>query len=143
MSHSYISSHTVTFQGIFSPQDENPPNPDRNDSTVSQADESSTETEHLENMTQEYEKSEKRRPLISSEKLQNVTQNLIWNFYITEKFDQATEEIFLPEKVDGLEINKVNLKSGEKFPTVQNIVMSDFKIHKNFFLKTKRLLVFF
>ena len=41
------SSHTVTPHGVISPQDENPPNPDRIDSTVSQADDSSAETEYL------------------------------------------------------------------------------------------------
>ena len=50
------SSHTVTSQGVISPQGENPPNPDRNDSTFSQADDSSAEIEYLEKLTQEYEK---------------------------------------------------------------------------------------
>ena len=34
------SSHTVTSQGVLLPQDENPPNPVRNDLTVLQADDS-------------------------------------------------------------------------------------------------------
>ena len=37
-------------------------NPDRNDSAVSQADGSSSETEYLENLTQEYERTEKEGP---------------------------------------------------------------------------------
>ena len=41
------SIHTVTSHGVILPQDENPPNPDRNDSTVSQADDLSAETEYL------------------------------------------------------------------------------------------------
>ena len=40
-------SITVTSHGVILPQDENPPNPDRNDSTVSQADDLSAETEYL------------------------------------------------------------------------------------------------
>ena len=63
------SSHTVTSRGVISPQDENPPNPNRNDSTVSQTDDSSAETVYLENLTQEYERTEKRGPPISSENL--------------------------------------------------------------------------
>ena len=47
------SNHTVTSLVVISPQDENPPNPDRNDSTVSHVDDSSAETECLENLTQE------------------------------------------------------------------------------------------
>ena len=59
------SSHTVTSHGVISPQDENPPNPDRNDSTVSQADDSSAETEYLENLTEKYERTEKKGPPFS------------------------------------------------------------------------------
>ena len=47
------SNHTVTSLVVISPQDENPPNPDRNESTVSHVDDSSAETECLENLTQE------------------------------------------------------------------------------------------
>ena len=54
------SSHAVTYQGVISPHDENPPNPDQNDSTVSQADDTSAEMENLENLAQEYERTEKR-----------------------------------------------------------------------------------
>ena len=39
------SSHTVTSHEVIAPQDKNPPNPDRNDSSVSQSDDSSTERE--------------------------------------------------------------------------------------------------
>ena len=39
------SSHTVRSHGVISPQDKNPPNSDWIDSTVSQADDSSAETE--------------------------------------------------------------------------------------------------
>ena len=67
---SFQSSHTAVFHGVISPQDDNPPNPDRNNSIVSQADESSAETEYLENLTQEYERTEKGGTPISSEKLQ-------------------------------------------------------------------------
>ena len=78
---SYQSSHTVTFDGVISPQDENPPNPDRKDLIVSQADDSSEETEYLENLTQEYERTEKRERPMSSEKFQKVTQGLMWGIY--------------------------------------------------------------
>ena len=71
------SSHTVISHGVISPQDENPLNPNRNDLTVSQADDSSAETEYLEILTQEYKRTEKGRPPIFSEKLQKVTQDLI------------------------------------------------------------------
>ena len=60
------SSHTVTSHEATSPQDENPPNPDRNDSTVLQVDNSSSETEYLENLNQEFERTEKRGPPMSS-----------------------------------------------------------------------------
>ena len=50
---SFQSNHAVTTQGVISPQNRNIPNPDRNDSTVSEADDSSAETEYLENLTQE------------------------------------------------------------------------------------------
>ena len=79
------SSHTATSQRVISPQDENLPNPDRNDAIVLQADDSSTETEYLENLTQEYEITEKRGPPISSEKLQKLTQDLSWGIYRTER----------------------------------------------------------
>ena len=108
------SSHTITSQAVISPQDENPPNPDQNDSTVSQADDSSAETEYLENLTQEYERTEKRGPRISSEKLQKVTQDLIWGIYRTEKFEQVMEENFPPENIEGLEVNKVNIEVWRK-----------------------------
>ena len=48
------STHTVTSREVIAPQDKNPPNPDRNDSSVSQSDDSSTEMESLENLNQEY-----------------------------------------------------------------------------------------
>ena len=92
----FQSSHTVTSERVVSPQDENTPHPDQNDSTVLQADDLSAEIQYLENLTQEYEKSEKRRRPISSEKLQNVTQGLFWDIYRTEKFDQVMEDIFPP-----------------------------------------------
>ena len=79
------SSHTVTSHGEISPQDENLPNPDRIDSTVSQADSSSAETEYMETLTQEYERTEKRGSPIYSEKLQKVTQGLIWGIHRTQK----------------------------------------------------------
>ena len=75
------SSHTVTSHGVISPQDENPPKPDRKDSIVLHADDSSEETEYLENLTQEYERTEKRECPISSEKFQKITQGLIWGIY--------------------------------------------------------------
>ena len=83
----FQSSHTVTSERVVSPQDENTPHPDQNDSTVLQADDLSAEIQYLENLTQEYEK---------SEKLQNVTQGLFWDIYRTEKFDQVMEDIFPP-----------------------------------------------
>ena len=92
----FQSSHTVTSGGVVSPQDENTPHPDQNDLTVLQADDLSAEIQYLENLTQEYEKTEKRRRPISSEKLQNVTQGLFWDIYRTEKFDEVMEEIFPP-----------------------------------------------
>ena len=79
------SSHTATSQSVISPQDENLLNPDRNDSTVLLADDSSTETEYLENLTEEYEITEKRGLPISSEKLQKLTQDLSWGIYRTER----------------------------------------------------------
>ena len=48
------SSHTVTSHEVISTQDENPPNLDRNDLAISQADDSSAETEYPENLTQYY-----------------------------------------------------------------------------------------
>ena len=109
------SSYTATSQGVISPQDENPPNPDRNDSTVLQAaDDSSTETEYLENLTQEYERFEKRGAPISSEKLQKLTQDLSWGIYRTERNYQVIEAISPPENIEGLEVNKVNIKVWRK-----------------------------
>ena len=49
------SNYTVSSQGVISLRDENPSNPDQNDSTVSQADDSSAKTEYLENLTHKYE----------------------------------------------------------------------------------------
>ena len=49
------SNYTVSSQGVISLRDENPSNPDQNDSTVSQADDLSAKTEYLENLTLEYE----------------------------------------------------------------------------------------
>ena len=54
------SSRTVTSQGVISPQDQNPPNPDKNDSTVSQAHDSSAETDYQESLNWEYERTEKK-----------------------------------------------------------------------------------
>ena len=130
------SSHTVISHGVISHQDENPPNPDRHDSTVSQADDSSAETEYLVNLTQEYERTEKRVPPISSEKLQKVTQDLIWGIYRTEKFEQVMEEIFPPENIEGLEVNKVNIEvwrkishstkhSDIRFQNLQNLILKN------------------
>ena len=129
-------SHTVTSQGLISPQDEKPPNPDRNDSTVSQADDSSAEPECLENLTQEYERTEKRGPLISSEKLQKVTQDLIRGIYRTEKFEQVMEKIFPFKSIEGLEVNKVNIEvwrkishstkhSNIRFQNLQNLILKN------------------
>ena len=103
------SSHTVTSHGVISPQDKNPPNSDWIDSTVSQADDSSAETEYLENLSQEYERTEKREAPISSEKLQKVSQDLIWGNNRTEKFERVMEEIFPPEIFEGLAVNKINI----------------------------------
>ena len=49
------SNYTVSSQGVISLRDENPSNPDQNDSTVSQADDSSAKTEYLENLTHKCE----------------------------------------------------------------------------------------
>ena len=79
-------------------------NPDRNDSAVSQANGSSSETEYLENLTQEYERTEKERPPpppIFSEKLQNVNPDLIWGIYRTEKYDLVMDDVFPPESIEG------------------------------------------
>ena len=108
------SRHTVTSQGLTSPQDENSPNADQNDSTVSQADDTSAETEYLENLTEEYERTEKRGSPIFSEKLQKLTQDLIWGIYRTEKFEQVMEENFSPESIEGLEVSKVNTEVWRK-----------------------------
>ena len=79
------SSHIFTSHEEISPQDENIPNPDWIDSTVSQADNSSAETEYMETLTQEYERTEKRGSPIYGEKLQKVTQGLIWGIHRTQK----------------------------------------------------------
>ena len=129
-------SHTVTSQGVISPQDENPPNPDENDSTVSHGDDSSAETEYLENLTQKYERTEKREPSIFSEKLQKVTQDQIWGIHRTEKFEQVKEETFPPENIEGLEVNKVNIEvctkifhntkhSDIRFKNLQNLILKN------------------
>ena len=76
-----------------------------------QDDDSSAETEYLENLTQEYERTEKGGPPNSSEKLQKVTQDLIWDIYRTEKFEQVMEEIFPPESIEGLDVSKVNIEA--------------------------------
>ena len=115
------SSHTVTSQGVISPLDGNPPNPDRNDS----ADDSSAEIEYLENLTQEYETTEGTP--ICSEKLQKVTEDKIWVTYRTQKCYQVMEKIFCPENIEGLEVNKVYIEVWRK-TTVKSIVTSDFKI---------------
>ena len=119
------SSHTVTSQGVISPLDGNPPNPDQNDSTVSQADDSSAEIEYLENLTQEYETTEGTP--ICSEKLQKVTEEKIWVTCRTQKCYQVMEKIFYPENIEGLEVNKVYIEVWRK-TTVKSIVTSDFKI---------------
>ena len=135
------SSHTVTSHGIIPPQDETPPNPDRNDSTVSKADHSSAETEYLENLTQEYERTEKRGPHISSEKLQ-VTQDLIWGIYRTEKFEQVMEGIFPPENIEGLEVSKVNIKVWKKISYSTKHSDIRFQNLQKLILKIKALFVF-
>ena len=60
-----VKPHSYTSQGVISPEDKSPPNADRNDSTVSQTDDSSAETEHLENLTQKHKTTAKRGPTIS------------------------------------------------------------------------------
>ena len=60
-----VKPHSYTSQGVISPEDKNPPNPDRNDLTFSQADDSSAETEYLENLTQKHKTTGKRGPTIS------------------------------------------------------------------------------
>ena len=84
------SSHAVTYQGVISPHDENPPNPDQNDSTVSQADDTSAEMENLENLAQDMKELRKGTPPPPphfQEKIQ-ITQDLIWGIYRTEKFER-------------------------------------------------------
>ena len=95
------SSHTAVSEGATSPQEGNPSNLDWNHLTVSH--DSSAETEYLENLTQEY-----KRTQISSEKLQKVT--LIWSICRTKKIDQVMEKIFPPENIEGLKVNKVNIE---------------------------------
>ena len=64
---------------------------------------------YLENLSQEYERTEKREVPISSEKLQKVSLDLIWGINRTEKFEQVMEEIFPPENFEGLAVNKINI----------------------------------
>ena len=127
---SFQSSHTVISHGVISPQDENRPNPDRTDTIVSQADDSFTETEYLENLTQEYERTEKKGPPISSETLQKVTQDLIWGICRTERFEKVMEEIVPPENIEGLKVNKVNIEVWRNISHSTKYSDTDFKIRK-------------
>ena len=110
-------------------------------SLVSQADDLSAETEYLENLTKEYNRTEKRGHPISSAKLKKVTEDVIWVIYRTEKFDQVMEEIFSPENIEGLEVNKVNIEfwrkiyhstkySDIRFQKLQNLILKN----QNFYL---------
>ena len=96
--------------------------------------------EYLENLTQEYERTEKRRSPVSSEKLQKVIQDLIWGIYRTEKFEQLMEENFPRENIEGLEVSKVNIEvlrkishstkhSDIRFQNLQNMILKNQSIN--------------
>ena len=136
------SSHTVTFHGVISPQDENPPNLDRKDLIVSQVDDSSEETEYLENLTQEYERIEKRERLISSEKFQKVTQGLICGIYRIEQFEQVMEGIFPSENIEGLEVNKLNIEVWRKISHSAKHSYIRFQNLQNLILKNQSMICF-
>ena len=72
--------------------------------------ESSGQIDYLEKPHQKYEKTEKRGPLICNEKLNKETQDLIWDSYRTDIFDQVVEKTDAPDNIEGLKVNKVNIE---------------------------------
>ena len=103
-------------------------------------DDSSGETEYLENLTQEYWNTEKKGSLISVENLKTVTQDIIWCVDRIEKFDQVIKGICPLENIEGLKVKKVNIEVGGQFPIMQNKVPLNYKFYKIWSLKSKTLL---
>ena len=62
----------------------------------------------MEDLTLEYENTEKWEPQINS-KLLKVIQDLIWGIYCKEKFKKVLGETNPPKNVAGLELHMVNI----------------------------------
>ena len=123
-------------QGDNSSQDGIQINSTMQSDSMQQADDTSAaETEYLEDLTQEYKKTEKRGPPMSCGKLQKVTQDLVWGIYKSEKFEQVMGDIHPPENIENLEVTKVNIEVWRKIS--HSTKSNDIKLQnlQNLFLK--------